>query len=71
MDDFNAGGLYRTSVDDVAMLLSLGDAKTRFSIVENGLATLHEIYDEGVHNSSLASAQPRRHHRVPNHQGQR
>ncbi|HWZ93864.1 MAG TPA: HDIG domain-containing protein [Opitutaceae bacterium] len=58
VDDFNAGGLYRTSVDDVAMLLSLGDAKARFSIIENGLATLHEIYDEGVHNSALASAQP-------------
>jgi len=58
VDDFNAGGLYRTSVDDVAMLLSLGEAKARFSIIENGLATLHEIYDEGVHNSSLASAQP-------------
>jgi hypothetical protein len=58
VDDFNAGGLYRTSVDDVALLLSLGDAKARFSIIENGLATLHEIYDEGVHDSRLASAQP-------------
>lgn len=58
VDDFNAGGLYRTSVDDVAMLLSIGDAKARFSIVENGLATLHEIYDEGVHDSRLASVQP-------------
>jgi putative nucleotidyltransferase with HDIG domain len=58
VDDFDAGGLYRASVDDVAMLLALGDAKARFSTVENGLAALHEIYDEGVHNSSLASAQP-------------
>ncbi|HEV8074177.1 MAG TPA: HDIG domain-containing protein [Opitutaceae bacterium] len=58
VDDFNAGGLYRTSVDDVALLLSLGDAKARFSIIENGPATLHEIYDEGVHDSRLASAQP-------------
>jgi putative nucleotidyltransferase with HDIG domain len=58
VDDFNAGGLYRTSVDDVALLLSLGDAKARFSIIENGLATLHEIYNEGIHDSSLASARP-------------
>jgi putative nucleotidyltransferase with HDIG domain len=58
VDNFNAGGLYRTSVDDVAMLLSLGDAKARFNIVENGLATLHEIYAEGMHDSSFASAQP-------------
>ncbi|HXB01248.1 MAG TPA: HDIG domain-containing protein [Opitutaceae bacterium] len=58
VDDFNAGGLYRTGVDDVALLLSLGDAKARFSIIENGLATLHEIYDEGIHDSSLASARP-------------
>jgi putative nucleotidyltransferase with HDIG domain len=58
VDDFNAGGLYRTSVDDVAGLLSISEAKARFNIIENGLATLHEIYNEGVHNSSLASAQP-------------
>jgi cyclic-di-AMP phosphodiesterase PgpH len=58
VDNFNADGLYRTNVDDVAMLLSLGDAKARFTIVENGLATLHEIYDEGVHDSSLASTRP-------------
>jgi putative nucleotidyltransferase with HDIG domain len=58
VDDFNASGLYRTSVDDVAMILSIGDAKARFSIIENGVATLHEISNEGVHNSSLASAQP-------------
>jgi putative nucleotidyltransferase with HDIG domain len=58
VDDFNTGGLYRTSVDDVALLLSLGDAKARFGIIENGLATLHEIYDEGIHDSSLASSRP-------------
>ncbi|HZP60889.1 MAG TPA: HDIG domain-containing protein [Opitutaceae bacterium] len=58
VDDFNARGPYRASVDDVATLLSIGDAKTRFSIVENGLATLRELYTEGVHDGSLASAQP-------------
>jgi putative nucleotidyltransferase with HDIG domain len=57
VDDFDASGLYRTSVDDVALILSLGDAKARFNAIENGLATLHEIYDEGVHDSSLASTQ--------------
>ncbi len=56
-DDFNARGPYRASVNDVSMLLSLGDAKARFSIVENGLAALHEIYTEGVHDGSLASSQ--------------
>ncbi len=48
---FNAKGPYRVSVDDVAMLLSLGDAKARFAIVENGLAALREIYREGVYDN--------------------
>lgn len=51
VDAFNAKGPYRATVDDVNTLLSLGDAKTRFSIVENGLAALREIYSEGVYDT--------------------
>ena len=49
---FNAKGPYQVAVDDVVTLLALGDAKTRFSIAENGLAALREIYREGVYDSS-------------------
>ena len=58
VEDFNARGPYRANVDDVATLLSIGDAKARFSAVENGLAALREIYTEGVQDGSLASNQP-------------
>jgi hypothetical protein len=51
VEAFNSKGPYRASIDDVAVLLTLGDAKTRFSIVENGLATLREITREGVYDS--------------------
>jgi len=49
---FNAKGPYQVAVDDVVTLLALGDAKKRFSIAENGLAALREIYREGVYDSS-------------------
>jgi len=51
VESFNAKGPYRATAEDVATLLALGDAKARFAIVENGLASLHEIYNEGVYDS--------------------
>ncbi len=51
VESFNAKGPYRAAVDDVAMLLALGSAATRSSIVENGLAALREIYREGVYDA--------------------
>ena len=51
VESFNAKGPYRVAVDDVATLRALGDAKTRFSVAENGLAALREIYREGVYDS--------------------
>jgi hypothetical protein len=51
VESFNAKGPYQVAVDDVVTLLALGDAKTRFSIAENGLAALREIYREGVYDS--------------------
>lgn len=55
---FNAGGSYQASVDDIAALLALGDAKARFATVENGLVALREIYREGVHDGARAFALP-------------
>ncbi|PTY05469.1 phosphohydrolase [Opitutaceae bacterium EW11] len=48
VDAFNAKGPYRVSSEDVATVMSVGDAKTRFSLIENGLLSLREIYNEGV-----------------------
>ena len=53
---FNAKGPYRVAPDDVAALLTLGDAKARFALVENGLAALREIYREGVYDNSRSFA---------------
>jgi putative nucleotidyltransferase with HDIG domain len=51
VEAFNAKGPYQVSVDDIALLLSLGDARARYAIAENGLAALREIYREGVYGS--------------------
>jgi putative nucleotidyltransferase with HDIG domain len=48
---FNAKGPYRVAPEDIAALLTLGPAEVRGTLVENGLATLREIYREGVHDS--------------------
>jgi len=52
-DGFNAGGPYRVSGEDLDALLAAGDARTRAALFDNGLAALREIYNEGVHDSSL------------------
>jgi putative nucleotidyltransferase with HDIG domain len=55
VEAFNAKGPYRATVDDVALLLASGDAKTRATLVEKCLVTLREIYHEGVHDQSLTA----------------
>jgi putative nucleotidyltransferase with HDIG domain len=49
---FNALGPYRASVDDIAVLLGLGDARLRRSVCENGLVTLNEAYQDGIFEDS-------------------
>ena len=49
---FNALGPYRASVDDVAVLLGLGDSRLRRSICENGLITLNEAYEDGIYDDA-------------------
>ncbi len=56
-DAFNARGNYHATPDDIAALLSIDD-KTRNAIFENGLATLRDIYAEGVADSSLGNITP-------------
>lgn len=50
---FNAKGPYRANVEDVAALLASGDSRHRFTLVENGLVILREIYSQGVHDGTL------------------
>ena len=55
-DQFNASAPYRVSEEDLAALLSAGNAAARSTLFENGLAALREIYAEGVHDASFAGA---------------
>jgi hypothetical protein len=52
-DTFNARGGNRTSPEDITALLAAGDAKTRFTLVENGIVALREIYTQGIHDERL------------------
>jgi len=57
VETFNQKGPYRANIDDVALLLGSGDAAARRLTVERSLLVLAEIYREGMHDQSLASAQ--------------
>lgn len=48
VEAFNAKGPYRVTPEDVFTLMGIGDAKARFNLIENGLLSLREIYNEGV-----------------------
>ncbi len=56
-DAFNARGNYHVTPDDVAALLTIDD-RTRTAIFDTGLATLRDIYAEGVVDSALGSVSP-------------
>jgi len=57
-DDFNARGPYETNADDLAALLTAGDAAARAALFENGFAALRQIYSEGVHDSTVSGGAP-------------
>ena len=52
-DEFNASGSYRVNPEDLNTLLTAGDTAERDAIFENGLAALHDIYLQGVHDASF------------------
>ena len=56
-DTFNARGNYHVTPDDVAALLTI-DSKTRNAVFDTGLATLRDIYAEGVVDSALGGLTP-------------
>ncbi len=55
-DRFNARGPYQVTADDLAALLTAGDAKARAALFENGLASLRDLYAQGVTDGALANA---------------
>jgi len=55
-DEFNTQGPYDLGADDLGLLLTAGDAATRMTLFETGFAALGEIYDEGVHDATIADA---------------
>ena len=57
-DQFNGARPYHVTGEDLAGLLSAGDAALRATLFDNGFAALHEIYGSGVHDSSLGGAGP-------------
>ena len=58
-ETFNShGASYHATPEDIASLLNLGDPKLRTELFENGLATLRDIYAQGVTDSSLGSLSP-------------
>ena len=57
-DTFNSHGPYHATAEDIAAVLSIGDAKTRAAVFENGLATLRDLYAEGITDSALGNVSP-------------
>jgi putative nucleotidyltransferase with HDIG domain len=53
-DTFNSHGpAYHATPEDIAAVLSWGDTKARADVFENGLATLRDIYAQGVSDSAM------------------
>jgi cyclic-di-AMP phosphodiesterase PgpH len=52
---FNASEPYHVEPEDLAAILSAGDASIRSAIFENGLAALREIYASGIRDPSLGA----------------
>ncbi|MBI5691584.1 MAG: HDIG domain-containing protein [Verrucomicrobia bacterium] len=57
-ETFNSHGPYHATPEDISAVLASGDARTRAAMFENGLATLRDIYAQGVADSALGSSNP-------------
>ncbi|MFT3828818.1 MAG: HDIG domain-containing protein [Opitutaceae bacterium] len=51
VEAFNVRGPYHVASEDIALLLRLGPARVRFALFQNGLATLQELYREGIYDN--------------------
>ncbi|MFM9029766.1 MAG: phosphohydrolase, partial [Opitutaceae bacterium] len=57
-ETFNSHGSYHATPEDVAAVLAAGDIRARAAIFENGLATLRDLYAQGIADSSLGVPNP-------------
>lgn len=57
-ETFNSHGPYHATAEDIDAVLTVGDARTRSVMFENGLATLRDLYAEGISDSSLGNLSP-------------
>lgn len=57
-DTFNSHGPYHATVEDIAAVLAIGDAKTRQELFDNGLATLRDLYARGISDTTMGSVSP-------------
>ena len=58
-ETFNTqGSAYHATAEDIAAVLGAGDARQRTDLFENGLATLRDIYAQGVTDSALGALAP-------------
>jgi putative nucleotidyltransferase with HDIG domain len=58
-DTFNShSASYHATAEDIAGVLAAGDAKAREMIFANGLATLRDLYAEGVADSAIGNLSP-------------
>ena len=57
-ETFNSHGPYHATADDIDAVLTVGDARTRSVLFQNGLATLRDLYAEGITDSSLGNLSP-------------
>lgn len=57
-ETFNSHGPYSATAEDMMAFLAVGDTRARAALVENGLATLRDVYAQGVSDSTLDSLSP-------------
>ncbi|MBL9200884.1 MAG: HDIG domain-containing protein [Opitutaceae bacterium] len=58
-DTFNSHGpTYNAGAEDIAAVLAAGDARQRAELFDSGLATLRDIYAQGVGDAALANLRP-------------
>lgn len=58
-ETFNShGATYHATVEDIAAVLNLGNAEARAAVFANGLATLRNLYAEGISDSTLRNVSP-------------
>ena len=57
-ETFNSHGPYNATADDMMAILAVGEGRTRAALIENGIATLRDIYSQGVSDPTLDSLSP-------------